>query len=257
MTSKLRAFYLLALKRLLGKKIISLHVMGGPLRGYRWRFGSRTNNEMILGTWEPEMQDIFSRYIEPGHVVYDLGAHQGFLSALAGKIVGNNGNVYSFEPFPYNFQFLRDNINLNHPCNVTLFAAAVSDKAGTLAFSNSIHDTANTYLKQSPEFNDNVLQVKAVSLDELLEDKTIRPPDFIKIDVEGAELDVLHGAQKLFSSYNPVVYLETHNVHNAGVDQRCLDWFNERGYAIKETIAIKPDRAMCSYVLMRDKIHFN
>lgn len=253
MMSKLRALYLLALKKLLGQKVTVLTVMNGPLKGYHWKFTSRTNNEMILGTWEPEMQDIFSRYIKPGHVVYDLGAHQGFLTALAGKLVGEKGNVYSFEPFPYNFQFLSENIKLNKPQNITLFQAAVSDKAGTLEFSNSIHDTANTYLKQSPEFKENLLQVKAVSLDELVDNKTVRPPDFIKIDVEGAEWDVLQGSRKLFSSHSPVVYLETHNVHNAGVDQQCLDWLQAQGYKVAETIAIRPNREMCSYVLTRDR----
>lgn len=250
--SKLRALYLLMLKKFLGGKITTLTVMNGPLKGYRWHFNNRTNNEMILGTWEPEMQDIFSRYLKPAHVVYDLGAHQGFLTALAGKHVGKAGKVYAFEPFPYNFNFLRDNIQLNKPDNITLFQAAVSDKPGMLEFSNSIHDTANTYLKQSPEFKDNLLQVEAVSLDNLIETKKILPPDFIKIDVEGAELDVLHGAQKMFSSHSPVVYLETHNVHNAGVDQQCLDWLNAKGYSIRETIAIRPNREMCSYVLTRD-----
>lgn len=251
MIGKVRAFYLQMLKKLIGNNTITLRIFEGLLKGYRWRFTSRTNNEMILGTWEPEMQDIFLRYIKPGQVIYDLGAHQGFLSAVAGKITGDTGKVYSFEPFPYNYNFLSENVHLNKLRNVKAFQAAVSDKAGKLAFSNSIHDTANTYLKQSPEFKDNLLEVRAVSLDELIESKEIEPPDFIKIDVEGAELDVLQGAQKLFSSHSPVVYLETHNVHNAGVDEQCLKWLESQGYQTQETIAIKPDREMCSYVLIR------
>lgn len=251
MMGKLRALYLQTLKKFVGSNVISVTVMDGILKGYRWRFNNRTNNEMILGTWEREMQDIFSRYLKPGNMVYDLGAHQGFLSAVAGKLTGASGKVYSFEPFPYNYNFLSENIHLNNLKNVKTFQAAVSDKAGKVKFSNSIHDTANTYLKQSPEFKNNLLEVNAISLDALLESKEIAPPDFIKIDVEGAELDVLHGAQRLFFNYSPVVYLETHNVHNPGVDQQCLDWLSEKGYHIEETIAIKPNREMCSYVLLR------
>lgn len=206
MMSKLRALYLQALKKLVGSNVISVTVMAGTLKGYRWRFNSRTNNEMILGTWEYEMQDIFSRHLKPGNTVYDLGAHQGFLSVFAANRVGNAGKVYSFEPFPYNFSFLKENIQVNNITNVKTFQAAVSNKAGKIKFSNSIHDTANTYLSQSPTFSDSFLEVNAVSLDELIESKEITPPDFIKIDVEGAEFDVLQGAQKLFSIYSPVVY---------------------------------------------------
>jgi FkbM family methyltransferase len=251
MMSKLRALYLQALKKFIGSDVISITVMDGILKGHRWRFNNRTNNEMILGTWEREMQDIFSRYLKPGNTVYDLGAHQGFLSIVAAHRVGNTGQVFSFEPFPYNFSFLKENIQVNNIKNIKTFQAAVSNHSGKIKFSNSVHDTANTYLSQSPTFSDTFLEVHAVSLDELIESKEITPPDFIKIDVEGAELDVLQGAQKLFSMHSPVVYLETHNVHNPGVDQQCLDWLAEKGYQIEETIAIKPNREMCSYVLLR------
>jgi FkbM family methyltransferase len=251
MMGKLRALYLQALKKFVGSNVISITVMGGILKGYHWRFNNRTNNEMILGTWEREMQDIFSRYLKPGNTVYDLGAHQGFLSIVAARQVGDAGKVYSFEPFPYNFAFLKENMQINKISNIKTFQVAVSNKAGKIKFSNSVHDTANTYLSQSPTFSNNFLEVHAVSLDELIESREIVPPDFIKIDVEGAEFDVLQGAQKLFLTHSPVVYLETHNVHNPGVDRQCLDWFTEKGYQIEETIAVKPNWEMCSYVLLR------
>jgi len=101
---KAQAAGLQLLKTIIGGKSVTVTILGGPLKGYKWTFDATSNNELIFGMWESNMQSIYARYLRPGNVVFDLGAHQGFLAMLAGRLVGDEGNVYAFEASPTNFE---------------------------------------------------------------------------------------------------------------------------------------------------------
>jgi len=247
---KLQAAGLQALKQCVGVGGVTLAIRGGPLRGCKWRFEARTNNEIILGIFEPNMQAIYARYLRDGHVVFDLGAHQGFLAMLAAKLVGERGAVHAFEASPANFTKLEGNLRLNGVRNCRPVHAAVSDRNGSVQFSASIHDMGNTYLPSSPYFvNQPAVEVRTLTLDDYVRRERAELPDFVKIDVEGAEFDALRGAETLLTSKRPVLYLETHNVHNPGVDGRCLQYLAAMGYRIGEVIDQTPDNSTASYVL--------
>jgi hypothetical protein len=74
----------------------------------------------------------------------------------------------------------------------------------------------------------------------------------MKVDVEGAESDALRGAAGLLTSRRPLLYVETHNVHNPGVDDRCLGYLATIGYRVREVIDETPDNSFASYVLSTD-----
>jgi FkbM family methyltransferase len=247
---KARAAGLQLLKTVMRRKSVTLKILDGPLKGYRWTFDATSNNEAILGMWELNMQSVYAKYLRPGDVVFDLGAHQGFLAMLAARLVGAAGRVYAFEASPSNCSKMKRNIELNGVRNCTAIHAAVSDHDGTRELSHSIHDNANTYLASSPYFvNQPSVTVPAVSLDDYVRQQELQLPDFVKIDVEGAEYDALKGAECVLARKRPLLYLETHNVHNPGVDDRCLSYLRGLGYRTLEAIDQSADDSMASYVM--------
>ncbi|HEX6227781.1 MAG TPA: FkbM family methyltransferase, partial [Chryseolinea sp.] len=184
--------------------------------------------------------------------VYDLGAHHGFLSLLAGKLVGDEGHVYAFEPLPSNFEMLVGNVALNKVKNVKPIHLAISNKEGSVHFSNTIHDTANTYVSRSPGYSPlNYITVPCNSLDNLVSSGRLALPDFIKIDVEGAEYDVLLGATNLLKENNPLIYLETHEIHNPGVEKMCMEFLGKIGYTNRIQLESDIENKMASYLLKK------
>jgi FkbM family methyltransferase len=247
---KLQAAGLQALKRCVGCRPVTLRIWNGPLKGYRWRFDASSNNEVILGVWEYNMQSLYARYLRSGDVVFDLGAHHGFLAMLAARIVGERGSVHAFEASVTNFSKMVDNFALNRVSNCTPVHAAVSDHDGYLDFSVTVHDNSNTYIRSSPYFeNQPTVLVPALSLDAYVEASHPPLPDFMKVDVEGAEYEALEGAERLLRAKRPLLYLETHNRHNPGVDEQCLKLLDGLGYGIVETIDRFCDNSAASYIL--------
>src|SRR5581483_1847479 len=106
-----------------------LPVLTGPLRGTRWIVGA-SRNAYWLGTYERSKCKVFAAAIAEGDVVYDVGAHVGYYTLLASKLVGARGHVYAFEPLPANLEFLERHLKLNQITNVTVVPAAVSDATG-------------------------------------------------------------------------------------------------------------------------------
>jgi FkbM family methyltransferase len=194
--------------RLIPKKWI-LPILQGRLRGKRWVVGAGEHGYW-LGSYEMRKRQAFEAEIKKGAVVYDIGANVGFYSLLASELVGAEGHVYAFEPLPRNVAFLKKHIALNHLENVTVIEAAVSD-AGGEAYFNLGASTSMGHLAESGE-----ITVEKVSLDEMLAKGLLRPPEYMKVDVEGAEFEALKGARKLLEKYRPVLFLDTHQreAHN-------------------------------------------
>ncbi|MDQ6831582.1 MAG: FkbM family methyltransferase, partial [Gemmatimonadota bacterium] len=163
---------------------LPIKVLQGPARGRWWLAGSYTHG-MWLGTYEHRFQRIFASYLRPGQVVYDLGANAGLYSIIAASAVGESGSVVAVEPLPRNLRFLRRNIALNRFTQVDVIDAAVSDHEGTARF--DVADNVGVgHLSDRGS-----LEVQLVSLDALIAKGRIRPPDIMKIDVEGAAGAVL------------------------------------------------------------------
>jgi FkbM family methyltransferase len=244
---------LLLLKRILFKGNLTLKIIDGPNKGKRWRFNTNSNNEFIIGSWEKPMHDIYFRYLKQNDVVYDLGAHQGFLAIMASHLVGAQGKVFAFEPLPANFNLLSQHILINGITNCQIYFGAVSEKSGVVNFSVSEADVSNTYVTTSPAFNKHGrhIQSQSFSLDDLILTEKISRPDFIKIDVEGAEYDVLKGAVNLLTFSAPMIYLETHEIHIPGVDSACLNFLNEIGYKVIENLIPETNGKMAAYILSK------
>jgi len=200
-----------------------LPILQGPLRGKRWIAGS-ANHSCWLGFYEQKKQQILMDEVESGSVFYDVGANVGIYSLLSSLLVGN-GKVYAFEPVPRNLAYLRRHLKLNHARNVEILPFAISGKIGPAQFETEASGLMG-YL--AGEGN---LSVETATLDSLVENGRIAPPDFLKMDIEGAELSALHGARFLFQRYRPVLFLATHGQE---IERECRKLLESWDYEIEE-----------------------
>ncbi|MEH2250266.1 FkbM family methyltransferase [Nostoc sp.] len=167
---------------------------------------------------------MFQQIIQEGSIVYDLGSNSGFYTILASILVGSQGKVVAFEPHPQNLHYLKQHLQLNHLENVIVIDRAVSDSSGVIQFDGS---GFTGHISSQGE-----LQVETVSLDEFIDTKQIPPPNFLKIDIEGAEMLALSGAKSMLSKIHPTILLATHGIE---VHEQCCQFLNLLGYAL-ETI---------------------
>ena len=202
---------------------MKMPIMQGRLKGKKWIVGSG-NHGCWLGSYEFDKQKLFESIVAPGSVVYDLGGHVGFYTMLASEIVGKAGKVIVFEPFPRNLHYLRRHIEINNISNVTILEAAVSEKSGVSYFSEGIESTMG-YLSSRGE-----IMVSCVTLDELYSAGNLPLPDYIKIDIEGAEYLALKGAEKILKKAHPTLFLAT---HGSAVHQQCCELLITLGYDVK------------------------
>lgn len=188
--------------RLIPKGMV-LPILQGRLRGTKWVVGAGEHGYW-LGSYEMGKRLAFEREIKPGSTVYDIGANVGYFSLLASILVGESGKVFAFEPLPRNVEFLRKHISINKLSNIEVIEAAVSSQSGE-AFFDLGASTAMGHLSDSGG-----LEIQMVSLDDMVSAGEIKPPDYIKLDVEGAEYDALRGAEVVIDKFQPVLFLDTH-----------------------------------------------
>ena len=168
-----------------------------------------------FGWYEDEKFEtaVFEKHLKKDMSVLDLGANIGFYSLLARSIVGQNGRVFSFEPFPENIWLLRKSISENHFTNVFTSQTAVSDKSGTSVLylspdACSEHSMLDLDFKSDDKHKKDI-NVQAVSVDDYFEKNCLDTKiDFIKMDIEGSEFRALNGMKKTLSE-NPTIMMMT------------------------------------------------
>ncbi len=194
----------------------------------------------VSGTYEPASLIAIQRLLLPGAVLYDVGANVGLYTLLGAQCVGASGHVYSFEPSSRERATLDANLAINGCANVTVSPAAVAERPGTatLRIAAGQHRGQNTL---APAFAydgvklERVETVDVVSLDEFSRTPGVRPPDVLKIDAEGADLQVLRGARALLRHTTPVIVFEINDalLEATGASRHDVDAFlRDLGYAV-------------------------
>jgi FkbM family methyltransferase len=189
-----------------------LTIRGGPLKGMKFRrFMHTFQSDYVDGNYEPELQQVFSSLIKPGQVVYDVGANVGFMTLLASKLVGPTGTVVAFEPRSETARNLRAQISINQLDNVIVEECAVAEQVGTSEF---VVDSFSVMSKLADRGAGNgstpgTQLVRTTTLDHVI--GRLKPPDLVKIDIEGAELLALSGASRLLSEHRPILVVELHS----------------------------------------------
>jgi FkbM family methyltransferase len=167
-------------------------------------------NVLRLGWTEPESVCVISKLVKSGAVFFDLGAQIGQFTLIASKLVGPEGQVHSFEPDPLSFRWLCDNLRRNHLVNAFPNCLAVADRTGDreLFLATPENIGANSLATPRTPLGE-VLRVPTTSITEYCRAKNIRQIDFMKIDVEGAETEVLMGGSDFFRhEKRPILHIE-------------------------------------------------
>jgi FkbM family methyltransferase len=126
------------------------------------------------------------------------------------NLVGNSGTIFSFEPEPDNFRMLKQNIELNNFNNTSAYNLAVSDseKMLSLYLSNDSNSGTHSTIFNKTSVSENYIEVKAISLDDFVKKNNLNKIDLIKIDVEGAEIDVVNGMDNILKKNKPILIIE-------------------------------------------------
>lgn len=189
-------------------------VHAGAAAGLWFELNPRTGHNYMRGEVEPAVQSALTRFVSDGMVVYDLGANIGFFSLLAARLVGKSGKVFSFEPDPVSASRLRRNVERNGFSNVTVIEAGIWSASGVVNFipadrSSPDHGIGH-FAKDESEREG--IHIRCVALDDLIDKVAL--PDLIKCDVEGAEVEVFLGAEKLIALRHPTIVCEMHSETN-------------------------------------------
>lgn len=207
---------------------LRMPIMQGASRGMKWIVGSHVP-ACWLGCYEFGKREQMEQAITPGSTVYDIGAHCGFFTLLSASLVGPTGHVVAFEPLPANLRYLREHVRLNQLANVTVMDAAVSDQCGTAWFDDVPERSSRVAGHLTAQ---GTLEVKTVALDALIEAGELPPPDFLKIDAEGAEMLILTASEHLITTRHPTVFLDAHGRKLHG---ECMEFLAAHGYDVRTT----------------------
>jgi len=214
---------------------IAYPVLRGPLRGARFILGALAGEgggaRVYFNRVEPEQTRVFAATVSKGQVVFDIGANVGYYTILASRLVGARGIVVAFEPVARNLSYLYRHIGLNRANNVMIVPVACSDALSLGTFDKGINyalghlhsDTMNCRLVGS---KNRITLVPTVDVDSVVE-RLGYSPHVVKIDVEGAELLVLHGMRNTLLASRPTLFL---SVHSSDLRSRCLAHLADMGY---------------------------
>ncbi len=201
-------------------------ILRGPARGKRWTAGAHCP-ACWLGCYEYEKQRLLTSEVRPGDTVFDIGAHRGFFTLVASVLTGPRGRVIAFEPLPLNQSYLYEHLRVNRTNNVTVIEAAVADFSGTARFSDG--SDYNPKCISAHLSNEGEIEVRTLTLDEVVESGEAPSPRLMKIDVEGAEVMVLRGAHRLLERTGPTLVIDT---HGRATHEKCCDFLRGLGYGL-------------------------
>ena len=178
----------------------------------------------LKGYWEPHIMSILKLIIKEDSVCFDLGANVGLISLFL-SYLAKKGQVFAFEPSSTNFFLLKKNKEINNAENLFIFKLCVYDKTSDFDFfeKNPLTSCSHLVINKNYYFN---RKVTCVKLDEWLVDKDISRVDFLKLDIEGAEIKALNGSLNLIEKFKPDLILEFNSKALLALKEEPIDLFN-------------------------------
>ncbi len=199
----------------LGREVAELRVLRGPAKGVWMEIDLRKEGSYWLGTYDQWLLSRIhlERLVKPGHVVWDCGAYIGYYTAILRRLVGDNGQVITFEASSKNYQRVARLPELNGWKNVIVLQRAIGPDHSVIEFVSNLAGGSGPYGLTKTYSDKDVLEVekvRCVGLDELVYEQQCPIPDFMKFDLETAEEFALHNGPRLFSEKRPLLQLELH-----------------------------------------------
>lgn len=185
-----------------------------------------------LGIYEPDKTQTICDLLKPGQTFIDVGGNKGDFSLLAAKIIGDNGRVLTFEPEPENCHWFEKSIKLNSYDSIQLFNLALSDSNGKAQLYLGEKSGWHSLISAQGNTDNSTIEVEKRTLDSILDENDIHQVDMMKIDVEGAEMEVLNGAkQTLDNNSDLILLLDLHPHMGVNVVSVC-DYLLDKGFSI-------------------------
>lgn len=216
-------------------KSLFLHVRfpirRGPNRGRWWSV--TTGRNYFRDRFVPGKAACLPQLVRPGAVVWDIGAHCGYTALLESAAAGDAGKVFAFEPNPRNRHLLELHLRWNNAANARVLPYAMSGTDGEMSFGWDESQRASSI---ASHLGGSGWKVPVRHVDGLIASGELPVPDFLKIDVEGAEVDLLRGAANLLASDRALtIVLST---HTAELHDSCCATLRAAGFTIVETAAV-------------------
>jgi FkbM family methyltransferase len=180
------------------------------INGFKVRFPARWSR-YYESDYEADNYSFLKHQLQPGDHVIDVGAHLGLFSVISAQLVGAAGKVICFEPTPATFEVLRQTLERNKAANVIPVWGAVSSRNGTDEFfvSEIAGCNSNSLVLNKDRNCVETVPVHLYTIDAVVNEHDLRPV-LIKIDAEGAELDVLKGGVLTLRTQKPALILGLH-----------------------------------------------
>lgn len=220
------------LKSLIFKEGTYIKSLFGPYKGIYFFHGPQMKKRTVVyyKAQEKHVAQWLQQYVKPGGQLMIIGAHVGIHVLHAAKLVGKNGLVAAFEPWPENFETLKLNLAKNDFSQVRPESIALSDVPGTTqlfqGFTDGTHSLDAEWIG-NPQAKS--IQVPISTVDIYCQQNNL-VPELILIDVEGHDLNVLEGAKGIIQEHKPTLIVEHHEDRKKGSKQGILDFFTAQGY---------------------------
>ena len=220
---------------------------------YRLRSGQKIKVKVGTSDWRWVFCEVFIFHhynpegfeIEKGDLVVDVGAHVGMFSIYASKLALK---VYSVEPLAENFEFLKENININKAENIYPFNVAMSGKTGDAEiFINSSSFAHSFYVQDGVQKK---IKVPTVSLEDFVVSNNINKIDFLKMDCEGAEYDIFFNCPKEILKKIRKISMECHDINPQWNTEKLRNFLGNNGF----TVNVKSTNSKgLSYIFAKNK----
>lgn len=210
---------------------IPLPIIAGVNRGRFWNLAS-AGSGYVSGRRAVRQMQLLQALISPGDVVWDVGAHHGYVTLVATERVGLIGWVHAFEPSPRNLRILERHVRWNQLRNVSVHPVALASYTGTARFGGGNTSKVHS-LGQGAE------EVSVCAAETLVRSGAVRPPTFMKIDVEGSEAEVLAGALSALPPHVRILVA----MHSAATDRECTRLLQAHGFELIASRALEKTRA--------------
>lgn len=207
---------------------------------------------------EPAFMKILRRELEKGMTAIDIGANIGYVTLIMAELVGPSGQVYAIEPHPRNYSILVKNIEANGYAGfVSPYQMGISNVSEVSTI--HISDASNLHSMSATKHSKASIDIQLSTLDDFMKDNSY--PNFIKMDIEGHEVEALEGMYntlrnaeppvRILMEVHPMYYSETHSLEhplrrliNIGFNAKYVvsagiprpDFFAEHGYEPREVI---------------------
>ncbi len=167
--------------------------------------------KMLTGLYDPDTVSIVRKFVRESDICLDIGANVGAITLALAQKTGVSGKVYSFEPGGMTYGRLSRNLELNpnYLSVVQPIKKGLSDQEDTLYWVEDQNNRGNAGFINKNTINKNGEPVEFTTIDNFVKNNAVDRIDFVKIDVEGMELEVLLGGKETWAKIQPIFYYET------------------------------------------------